>query len=1112
MNVKLRKILIGMCRMCLYAFIGCQTLAMAMASETSAQQKYLKDISFELSEDHSTRDVGLIELIEEIEGYTGLSFAYRKKDVAKTIISLSNEKLDLATLCSEISVQGRFSIHRVNETITLIPVKKTGGNLPSVNEQLNAVAQVSGVVTDESGEPLPGATVLEKGTSNGTTTDIDGNYTINVPDNAVLLVSFVGYITQEVAVNARSTIDISMELDVETLEEVVVVGYGTQRKSDVTGSFVRIKTEQTADAPNYSVLQSIQGLAPGITIESPETAGATPSLLVRGENSLSAGNGPLIVVDNIIYNGSIDDFNANDIETIDILKDASAAAVYGARAANGVLLITTKSGSAREPSINFNTYFGFSEPTDLIDVLDGAGYEQKIADYNAILLAADPNASPIVLTQEEIANRDAGQDLDWIDEALRSGAVRNYHLSASGGSEKTDYYVSANYFDQDGILKGDDFQRITVNLNLNTDVTDWLTLAARTSYTGRDFSGAAVDFSQAYIQSPYGDFFDEDGPGGYNFFPIGDQLGEHPLLPLLYENEEKSSSLRGIFSTIVTVPFVEGLRWTTNYSNNVRDQRTYNFRDNESSRGGILANGSASKRYRRRYDWTLDNIINYRRDFDKHSVDLTLLYSREYREFDETNASSTDFVSQELGFYDIDLGNVPTASSNFTDQNAIAQMARINYAYDSKYALTFTARRDGVSVFAANNKFATFLAAAFAWTASNEAFLQDVHWLNYLKLKLSVGENGNQAIGRYSSLSRISTGEYLFGNSGSTIPTYSINSLANVNLSWETTLARNARIEFSVLDDKLSGTIETYLSNTTDLLQSRSLPRTTGFGSVTTNIGEVENRGLEISLNSTNIDRSGFKWQTGFVFSRNRNKIVTLGGVDADGDGVEDDDISNGWFIGESINSIFGYQVDGIYQTGDDIPDGFRPGDFRVVDANGDGELGPEDRQILGTEDPNYIASMTNTFTYRNFSLYVMVTTTQGGGNNNFYVGDNFESISVNKRNFTTFTERFNFQDVPYWTPENPSNVHPRLDYAPVFNHDILEDRSFVRIQDINLAYRLPQNILDKLTLKSLKVYGSIKNLATFTEWSGYNPERATTINSNTPFLRTFTLGVDVGL
>ncbi len=1108
MKPKLQRQVIAMSKITFSGFIvQCMLLTAIFANDLSAQfrDKSIKDIYISIDQPEITLD----NFIDQVEDEVGFVFVYNSREIRKNLkAGVQVGKTDLASLLMQISKNSNLKFKRINNNIH-IGVRDAGEKL-EIEEKIDAQSiTITGKVTSqEDNTGLPGVNVIVKGTSQGTVTDIAGNYSLDVPDaESVLVFSYVGYLLEEVKVGNRAVIDMLLTPDITALEEIVVVGYGTQKKADITGSVVRITTEETRELPNHSITQSIQGRVPGVYVASPERPGQDPALRVRGSSSLTASNNPLVVVDGIIYWGSISDFNPNDIESVDILKDASATAVYGARAANGVVLITTKKGKTDKPQFNFDVYYGIDQPAGLIDVMDGERYLVKTDDYNKILLEMNPNASLVELTELEQQNLANGQETDWIDEVLRTGTIQNYHLGVSGMSDRTNYYIAGNYFSHNGIAVNDNFSRVTLNMNLSNDITDWFNVSVKTALSSRDFSGREASLEQATRQSPYGNLYDEDGPGGFAFQPIGDPLGINPLIPTLIDDHQTRLSLLGILSTTIQLPFIEGLKWTMNFSNNFRRNNFYEFTNNELTNESMVQNGIALKSHDEFLDVTFDNIINYRRVFaESHSIDLTLLISRENRDFDYTTASANGFVSQQLGYNSLQLGEVQQVSSNFEEQNSTSQMVRLNYGFDSRYALTLTYRRDGFSAFAKDNKYADFPALALAWTISNEAFMQGVNWLSYLKLRGSYGKNGNQGIAPYSSLARIGTNQYLFGNGGTTIATFSMASLENSALTWETTTSTNIGMDFHLFKNILEGSIDAYKSNTENLLQRRSLPRISGFSDVLTNIGETENKGIELALNSKNIENANFSWNTGFVFSLNRTKIVSLSGIDADEDGIEDDDISNGWFIGEDPNVIFGFKTDGIYQLGDEIPDGFRPGDFRLLDANKDGTLDPDDRMILGSGNPNFTWGLTNTFRYGQFTLYTMINAVMGG--NDFYIGNNYETRSVNREGFTTFSERFNLQDVPYWTNDNPSNDYPRLDYSPVFNHAIIESRSFVRIQDITLSYNFKNEVINRLKLSNLKVYGAVKNLYTFTNWSGYNPETASTIR-DIPFLRNYTVGVN---
>ena len=966
---------------------------------------------------------------------------------------------------------------------------------------------ITGTITDDTGEPLPGVNILIKGTTTGSISDRDGNYSIDVPSaEAVLVFSYIGYSVNEIAVGNQTSIDVTLQYDAIGLEEVIAVGYGTRRKSDLTGNITRVKTAQTIDLPNTNLLQALKGSVAGLSVGTPDRPGESPSLRIRGMNSISANNTPLIVLDGIIYSGSLNNISVGDVESVDVLKDASAAAVYGSRSANGVLLITTKKGITEKPVFNFNASYGMSNPVSMVPMLNPDQYLQKILDFReSIGLEADPANIHDYLTITESNNLTAGKTLDWMDEIIQPASAQNYNLSVSGRTNKTNYFISGSYNATEGIVENDDFERITARVNFSNKITDWFTVSLKSSFSNRDYSGRAV--ANTWGLSPYSNYYvDGADSGELEEYPMEDPLYRHPYMYLEIDDYDVRTDLWGVLSSEIKVPFIDGLKWTLNYSLNQRIRNAYSFTDNRIAK---TQNGSAYKQIYNNFDWTLDNIFNYYKVFnDVHSVDATFLVSREYQQYSYTGAFATDFFSQILGYNSLQLGVVPSVESNYGDQNQTALMGRLNYVFNNKYAITGTVRRDGFSGFAEGNKYANFYSGAFAWTLSNEAFMQGISWLNLLKLRLSYGENGNQAIGMYQTLARMSTRQYVFGDGGGTSTGVYVSSMANNTLGWETSKVMNLGLDFSIADNLLHGSIDIYNSDTEDLLMQRNIPSTSGFSTVWTNIGEVNNKGIELSLNSTPVKSTDFTWNVGVVFDLNRNSIVSLFGADEDGDGIEDDNISNRWFIGEPLGVHYGYDIDGIHQTDDsEIPAGYVPGDFRIVDYDGDGDLTAEDRFILGYNVPNYQFSIVNDFKYKNWSLYVMINSIQGGGNN-YYMGNNMYSHNPNEP-MSSWTERFSFPYMDYWTPTNPSNTASRINYDAPRPHPYLEDRSFVRIQDVTLSYSLDSKLLNKVNVEGLRLYISGKNLYTFTKWTGFDPENATTVWSY-PMMRTFTFGLDL--
>ncbi|MDX1284300.1 MAG: SusC/RagA family TonB-linked outer membrane protein, partial [Draconibacterium sp.] len=591
---------------------------------------------------------------------------------------------------------------------------------------------VTGTVTDSANEPLPGVSIVVKGTTSGTVTNVDGFFNLNVPANAeTLLFSFIGMKIQEVEIGNQTTINVTLEPVVIGLEEVIAVGYGTMKKRDLTGTVSRVTTDKTIDLPNLNVLQSLKGNVPGLSVGTPDRAGEEPSLKIRGTNSLSAGNKPLVVVDGIIYNGSLNSIDINDIESVDVLKDASAAAVYGSRSANGVLIITTKKGLSEKPILNFSASYGVANPVDIAPVLSPDEYLQKILDYRvATGQEANPANIADYLTVTEANNLAAGKTIDWQKELIQTAPTQNYVASISGNTEKTNYYISASYYQQEGIVENDDFDRLTSRINLSTEITDWFKVSVKSSFANMDYSGEQVGWYQ--FLSPYSNWYEGGADSGsLEEYPMEDPYFRHPYINPTIDDHDVRTDLFGLFSSEIKVPFVQGLKWTTNFSLNQRTNRKYRFVPNTIAK---TTNGQAYKRIQSYFDWTLDNIVNYNRTFnDVHSVDATFLFSREYQRADITQADASNFFNQALGYHSLEMGAVPTVSSGYGEQNQDALMGRLNYIYNSTYALTGTIRRDGFSGFAEGNKYATFYSGAFALTMSNEAFMQVIDWLDRLK-------------------------------------------------------------------------------------------------------------------------------------------------------------------------------------------------------------------------------------------------------------------------------------------------------------------------------------------------------------------------------------------
>lgn len=1111
MKVKLRKILIRMSKLSLYAMIICQSISLALADEATAQRKKLSEIGVHMELPATTSITDLVSSIEEEGVFT---FVYAKNRIGKKEVTLHSSYENMMELLNEISNQAKVNIKRVNETIIIKEIDK--GLTAVVEDRILEQLSVSGTITDENGDPLPGATVLEKGTTNGTTTDVNGQFKLNCDGEALLTVSFVGYETREIAVNNRSVLDISLDIDSEQLDEVVVVGYGTQKKSDLTGSVVRANLDAFRNQPNTSVIQSLQGTVPGLNVGAVTRPGENPDISIRGRNSLSGSTDPLIVLDGIIYRGSLVELNQNDIESIDILKDASSKAIYGSQAANGVLIITSKKGSKnRKPVFNFSTYRAIQTPSNILEPQNRDEYLQKIHNYyyeEAFLgpdyTSPDPSFD---ITQVFVDSRaeegyNDGTDTDWLDLATQNGLVYNADISLAGSTDNVNYYLSAGYTKQEGYAKNDKFDKVNLRANFENAVTSWLTIGMQTFLTSGDYSGQAANFNNALRLSPLNKPYDENGK--IIDFPMDVSI-TNPLLPLEIDDVDKRLNLYGKFFGIIDIPFVEGLSYRLNYSTNYRTRRNFGFNPTANNFAG-----SAYKDHEMTRDQTIDNLITYKRIFaQKHGVDVTLLYGREDRQGEDTDASVDNFQNQVLGYNALEVGDVTTRdlSSGAWEEFALYQMGRLNYRYDGKYLATFTVRRDGFSGFGADKKFGIFPSAALAWVASRESFVaQALPWVDNLKIRGSYGASGNRTVGRYSTLARTNSNyNYVFG--GESVIVTNISSLANDELGWETTTGINLGIDFAVLNNRVSATIDYYDSKTTDILFDVKIPRITGQDDIASNIGEVANKGLEVSLSTVNVSTADFKWESKIVFSKNNNKIVTILGYDDDGDGEEDDLISgnNSLFIGEPIGTIYNYNVQGIYQLDDDIPDGLRPGQFIIEDLDGDGIISPEnDRKILGTSNPNYRISLFNQVTYKSLSLSFFFNSIQGG-KNDYLSGENPENNSWFRG--TNFTNVNIPRAYDYWHPGNPGATYTVPRYRDPIHPPVYRSRSFIRLQDVNLTYAFPKSML-KDVLQGASIFFSAKNLLTITDWKGSDPESGEGIADlgSSPVMKSYSLGFNI--
>ncbi|WP_176146178.1 SusC/RagA family TonB-linked outer membrane protein [Parapedobacter luteus] len=954
---------------------------------------------------------------------------------------------------------------------------------------------VTGRVNDVSGEALAGVSVAVKGGGARTSTDDAGLYRVEVPSaDAVLIFSYVGYLSQEVDLAGRTTVNVSMAPDNTSLDEVVVVGYGTQKKSDVTGAVVSFNAErlQLQSMPQTTITQSLQGRIPGMNISttSSNAEGNGNNIQIRGRNSITAGNAPLIVVDGIPYTDQLSEINPNDIASIDVLKDASAAAIYGARAANGVILVTTKKGTTGKPRISYDGYFGLDDIAHLPDMMDAESfYRTKVGRYGEG-----------ALTRTEIDAYAQGVDTDWIELATRTGTRQQHAVSVSGGAENVRYYVSGGFNQVKGIAINDDFRRVNVRVNLDADITPWLKIGTNTQLGHISRNNMPASFSGAFDMNPLTLPYQEDGTSLRIFPWVEDEFFSNPLEGFNVLKEDGTRSVLSNNFLEVDVPFVPGLsyRLNTGYTYRYRGVETYYGRN---TRSGLQQGGVSEIDNWANEDWIVENIVNYNRTFGDHNLSFTGLYSAQKRVNKNHDLNANGFPSDIMSYYQNALATVWLPSDQYNAQQYLSQMARLNYAYQGRYLLTLTARRDGYSAFGEEAKFGVFPSVALGWNLDQERFLDPLAWINSLKLRVSYGVNGNQAISPYATLPQLQPQHYLTTDKQTAVGFYP-SRLGDPTLGWETTRQANFGLDFGVLNNRLTGSIDYYRAKTSDLLLNRLISPVNGTRGLTQNIGSTSNNGIDLMLSATPIARGDFNWSVDLNLSHYKNKIVDVGLYDAAGNAI--DDVGNRWFIGQPVSVNFSYVFDGIWQEGDDFansaqPDA-KPGDVRIRDVNGDGTINADDRTIIGSTVPSYIAGLTNTFQYKNFTLSFFIRTVQG-------------VTRFNEMMNTFFDGRTRTMQREFWTPENPINTFPaNRDDANPFGVNYFgkqNDASFIRLNDVTLRYRLPATVIDRWGMDNLEVFVNGKNLLTITDWEGLDPELSG--QRGMPQMRTYLLGLRFG-
>ncbi|GAA4308388.1 TonB-dependent receptor [Compostibacter hankyongensis] len=959
-------------------------------------------------------------------------------------------------------------------------------------------------------------TVQIQHSNNGAVTNAAGQFQLeNASAADTLIATYVGYEVKKIPVGNQTTLEMSLSPSASQLDQIVVIGYGTAKKKDLTGAITRIDMSDKMNNANVNLLQSLAGAAAGLNVDQGGGAAGNPGFSIRGQTSLSGSVQPLIVLDGAIFYGNIDDINPNDVESVDVLKGASAAAVYGRRSANGVLIINTKKGRAGKSVFSLSAYAGFQGMTNNpVREMNGDEFALRLLDwtwerdvYNWYAThptseagrPARPDATDretvasFLRTPEEKKNYLAGKGTDWVDEVLRQAPMQNYDISLTGGSKDgITYYLSGSFSNIKGIQKNDQFKRSTVHSSLSDKINDWLEIGLDATYSHRDNSGIPASLSAARVASPL-QLNNPLGSPDYQIYLGGELYQVYPLVYTYADNSDIRTNLFSVGTININIPWVKGLKYTLRYSRLHQTENNNTFYSDKTI-NGVDNNGEAVKNPIESNNWILDNIVNYSNSFGDHEINATLLFSREKGTGSSSTLSATDFGIENLGYNDMELGQFPVVASTAYEENSLSYMARGNYSYRSKYLLTGTVRKDGYSGFSPNHKWATFPSVGAGWVLTEEPFLKDKGF--YLKLRLSYGINGNQGIGRYASFSQMNTYDYVYG-SQTAIGIYPT-TLGNKELTWEKTSSTDLGIDFNFLHNRIAGSVDLYTGKTKDVLVERQIPRASGYTSVWSNLGQISNKGIDLEINSVNV-KGAFNWTTKFTFSLNRNKIQRLYG-----DGG-DKDIGNSWFVGEPIKSIYDYKILGVWQEQDlfnkNIYEGWYPGQFKYADINNDGKIEPvNDREIIGYASPSYRFSLANMLSYKNFTLSIFINSIQGG--KKYYLANNFAMVNP----AYDFSFRMNTPAInPYWRPDRPTTNTTGIYNTPPVESGIYQSRSFVRLQDISLSYSLPSELIHKINIQSAQVYVSSKNPYVWTKWQGWDPETGT---SDTPLMRNIIFGL----
>ncbi len=990
--------------------------------------------------------------------------------------------------------------------------------------------QVSGVVTDMRKNSLPGVNVVVKGSKSGVATDLNGKYQISANAGDVIVFSFLGSQTAQVSYKGETTLNVTLKEDNQQLNEVVVVGYGQVKRSDVTGSVASIKAEQIEQANKVDAISALQGQSAGVVVQRTDNKPGSGgfNIRIRGASSISnsatvsggganPGQNPLFIVDGI-FTDDISFLNPADISRMDILKDASATAVYGSRGSNGVVIIETKRGKKGKLKIEYSNYVGFKQAYNLPRQFNGPEYVTFVKDVvvgNEFVKPAgnlNYRATDVVLSNyfdaEEMQNVADGISTDWVDLLLRNGSQTNHTLNISGGNDTTVYGLGLGYTKDEGTTAGEDFNRFNIRGSIKSDINKWANLSVSNYITNAVQNGGSLEaFRTAYRLKPIGRPYNADG--SLRFFPTTKETQiTNPLFEANNQTRE-TKYIQYIGDIALQIKPSESFTITSKYSPNVKYTRYGEYRGLYSK--DVVAQPTlrtATVNNSNYFSYSWDNIFNYKYYKGAHNIDAMAVVSRFMERKEGYFNTVKNFTTDAFSFYNLDAGlNITSVASDVSKQTLESYTGRVNYGYKDKYMLTVTGRYDGSSMLSTKNKWAFFPSAAFAWKMMEENFMQSQKLFSNAKLRLSYGQTGNT--GQGGGLAPLAS-QSLLGSSAvnigdSAISTAYLTGLANENLTWEKTTEMNLGFDFGFLNNKITGSIDVYNRKNSNIIFFMPLPSLTGFTGTFNNIGESNNKGIEIGLNTINVDNGDFKWTTNFNFASNKNKLEKLYGNITDIlYGIGGTNLIHR--VGEPLGSVYDYEFNGIWHLEDAAQAatfGQRPGQVRVTDVNGDGKITTADRKVIGQVTPKWTGGITNTVNFKNFDFSFFLNISQG----NIYKS-NFHGWSWSD----TPTRTFNGFKADYWTPERQSDGwHQPGNGGTYANAEYYKDVSFVKVGYITVGYKLPATILDKLRISSLRLYATVQNPFVITKYDGWDPESAGRDQFGAAFMsRTFMTGLNL--